>query len=131
MQDLTHGPNPRHVLTMAAPIAAGMLLQTLYYIVDLWFVALLGDAPIAEVSATSPAMFVVFALTQILGVGTVELMSHAVGRKDRGCEPWVQPVRCAGGAVRRGDLAGGVFGAGPFMRTLGADAPTRRQRARA
>jgi len=29
-------------------------------------------------------MFVVFALTQMLGVGTVALISHAVGRKDQG-----------------------------------------------
>jgi Na+-driven multidrug efflux pump len=28
-------------------------------------------------------MFIVFALTQVLGVGTVALISHAVGRKDR------------------------------------------------
>ena len=83
MQDLTHGSIYRHLLAMAAPIAAGMLLQTLYYIVDLYFVAQLGDAPLAGVSATAPVMFVVFALTQILGVGTVALMSHAVGRKDR------------------------------------------------
>ena len=82
MQDLTHGPISRHLLAMAAPIAAGMLLQTLYYIVDLYFVAQLGDAPLAGVSATSPVMFIVFALTQILGVGTVALVSHAVGRKD-------------------------------------------------
>ena len=83
MKDLTHGPILRHVITMAVPIAAGMLLQTLYYIVDLYFVAQLGEAAIAGVSAAGNAMFVVFALTQILGVGTVTLMSHAVGRDDR------------------------------------------------
>lgn len=115
MQDLTQGSIPRHVLTMAAPIAAGMLLQTLYYVVDLWFVAQLGDAPIAGVSATSPVMFVVFALTQILGVGTVALMSHAVGRKDRADANHVfnQSVALAAPCAAA-TLAGGVFGAGPF-----------------
>lgn len=83
MKDLTQGPIPRHVLTMAIPIAMGMLLQTLYFIVDLYFVARLGDAAIAGVSAAGNVMFVVFALTQTLGVGTVALVSHAVGRKDR------------------------------------------------
>ena len=98
---------------MAAPIAAGMLLQTLYYIVDLFFVAQLGDAPLAGVSATSPVMFIVFALTQILGVGTVALISHAVGRKDRAEAIHVfnqsvalaalcAVVTLAGGCARRG-----------------------------
>ena len=39
MGDLTQGPIPGHLLTMAAPIAAGMLAQTLYFLVDLYFVA--------------------------------------------------------------------------------------------
>ena len=36
---------------MAAPIAFGMIFQTLYYLVDLDFVASLGDAAIAGASA--------------------------------------------------------------------------------
>ena len=83
MKDLTQGPIYRHILAMATPIATGMLLQTLYYVVDLYFVAQLGDAALAGVSAAGNAMFIVLALTQMLGVGTVALMSHAVGRKDR------------------------------------------------
>jgi putative MATE family efflux protein len=83
MKDLTQGPIFRNLVALAAPIAAGMLLQTLYYVVDLYFVAALGDAPLAGVSAAGNVMFLVFALTQMLGVGTVTLVSHAVGRKDR------------------------------------------------
>src|SRR5450755_3152883 len=67
---------------MALPIFAGMLLQTLYYIVDLYFVSRLGDAAIAGVSAAGNLAFIVFALTQMLGVGIVALVSQAVGRKD-------------------------------------------------
>ena len=68
---------------MAIPMAAGMIFQTLYYFVDLYFVAKLGDAAIAGVSAAGNAMFVILALTQVLGVGTVALIAHAVGRKDQ------------------------------------------------
>jgi putative MATE family efflux protein len=83
MKDLTQGPIPRHVVEMAIPIAAGMLVQTLYFFVDLYFVSQLGDTALAGVSAAGNLMFVVFALTQLLGVGTVAMVSHAVGRKDR------------------------------------------------
>jgi magnesium-transporting ATPase (P-type) len=82
MRDLTQGSIPRQIIAMAVPIFAGMLLQTLYYIVDLYFVSRLGDAAIAGVSAAGNLTFVVFALTQMLGVGIVALISHSVGRKD-------------------------------------------------
>lgn len=82
MKDLTRGPIAGHLVAMAIPMAAGMIFQTLYYFVDLYFVAQLGDAAIAGVSAAGNAMFVIIALTQVLGVGTIALISHAAGRKD-------------------------------------------------
>ncbi len=82
MKDLTQGPIGGSLVAMAIPIAMGMLFQTLYLVVDLYFVAALGDTAIAGVSTAANAGFVVLALTQMLGVGTVALVSHAAGRKD-------------------------------------------------
>ena len=83
MKDLTQGSVTRIILEMAGPIAAGMIFQTLYLLVDLYFVASLGDAAIAGVGAAGTIMFVVMALTQVLGVGAVALISQAVGRQQR------------------------------------------------
>src|SRR5688500_12544151 len=83
MKDLTQGSIAGHLVSLAVPTAAGMLFQTLYYFVDLYFVAALGDAAVAGVSAAGNVMFLIMALTQVLGVGTVALISHAVGRKDQ------------------------------------------------
>jgi putative MATE family efflux protein len=83
VKDLTDGPIAANILQMALPIAAGMFFQTLYFLIDLYFVAGLGDAALAGVAAAGNVTFIVFALTQVLGVGTVTLISHAVGRKDR------------------------------------------------
>jgi putative MATE family efflux protein len=52
-------------------------------LIDLYFVAGQGDAAIAGVGAAGNAGFLINAFTQILGVGTVSLISHAVGRKDQ------------------------------------------------
>jgi len=82
MKDLTQGPIPRLLVAMAVPIFIGMLFQVLYLLVDLYFVSRLGDAAIAGVSSAGTAGFVILALTQMLGVGTVALVSHAAGRKD-------------------------------------------------
>jgi len=83
MKDLTQGSTTGNIIAMAMPIAFGMIFQTLYYLVDLYFVASLGDVAIAGVSAGGNLMFIVLGLTQVLGVGTVALISHAVGRKDQ------------------------------------------------
>lgn len=82
MKDLTQGPIGGHLAQMSLFLGAGMLIQTLYYIVDLYFVAGLGETPLAGVSAAGTVTFLVLALTQALGVGTLALISHAVGRKD-------------------------------------------------
>ena len=83
MKDLTQGSIANHILKMAAPIAAGMIVQVLYQLVDLYFVSGLGDVAVAGVSAAGNATFIVIALTQVLGVGTVALIAHAVGRRDQ------------------------------------------------
>ena len=44
MKDLTSSSITRNILQMAVPIAAGMFFQTLYFLIDLYFVAGLGDA---------------------------------------------------------------------------------------
>lgn len=82
MKDLTQGPIAGHIARMAGPIALGLLFQTLYYLVDLYFIAPIGGPAIAGVGAAGNVTFLVLALTQVLGVGTMVLVSHAAGRKD-------------------------------------------------
>lgn len=125
MRDLTQGPIPGHLVAMAAPIAAGMLAQTLYFLIDLYFVAGLGDAALAGVGAAGTAMFVVMALTQMLGVGAMALVSQAVGRKDHADADLVfnQSLSLAGFCTLATILSG-YWLAGAYVRTVGADAAT-------
>ena len=83
MRDLTEGSITAHLYALAVPIAIGMGFQTAYFLVDLYFVAQLGDQVIAGVSAAGNVQFLLMALTQVLGVGSMALISHAVGRKDQ------------------------------------------------
>ncbi|HWV92633.1 MAG TPA: MATE family efflux transporter, partial [Burkholderiales bacterium] len=125
MRDLTQGPIPGHLVAMAVPIAAGMLAQTLYFLIDLYFVAQLGDAALAGVGAAGTAMFVVMALTQTLGVGTMALVSQAVGRKDPADADLVfNQAMSLALFCTVATLIGGYALAGCYMRIVGADAPT-------
>ena len=123
MKDLTQGPISRLLVAMAVPIAIGMLFQTLYFLVDLYFVSRLGDAAIAGVSTAGTVSFVILALTQMLGVGTVALVSHAAGRNDRATANLVfnQSVLlsaiCGALTLLWGFLAGGAY-----VRWVAADA---------
>ena len=83
MNDLTKGPIVRAILKMAGFMLVSMLFQTLYILIDLYFVGQLGKVAVAAVSLSGNLMFVVLALTQMLGVGTTALIAHATGRKDR------------------------------------------------
>ena len=83
MQDLTTGPVTRHLLKTTSFMLVTMVFQTLYFLVDLYWVGRLGTAAVAAVGIAGNLSFGVLALTQMLGVGTTTVISHAVGRKDR------------------------------------------------
>ena len=125
MHDLTQGSIPRHIVRMAIPMMIGMVFQTLYFLVDLYFVGRLGDAALAGVSAAGNVNFIVMALTQVLGVGTMVLIAHAAGRKDAADGNLVfnqslLMAAIAGGVV----IVGGLLFSDAYLRTLAADDAT-------
>src|SRR5919107_1552269 len=83
MQDLTKGPISGHLLKTASFMLVTMLFQTMYFLVDLYWVGRLGKEAIAAVGVAGNLTFIVLALSQMLGVGTTTVVSHASGRKDR------------------------------------------------
>jgi putative MATE family efflux protein len=125
MRDLTQGPITRQLVAMTVPIAIGMLFNTLYLLVDMYFVAGIGDTAIAGVGTAGTIMFVMLALTQMLGVGTVALVSHAVGRKDQAeanlifNQSVVLSAICGVLTLAAGWLLGGLY-----VRIMAADAAT-------
>ena len=83
MQDLTTGPITRHLLKATSFMLVTMVFQTLYFLIDLYWVGRLGTEAVAAVGIAGNLTFVVLALTQMLGVGTTALVSHATGRRDQ------------------------------------------------
>jgi putative MATE family efflux protein len=83
VEDLTTGSISRHLLKTTGFMLVTMVFQTLYFLVDLYWVGRLGKEAIAGVSVAGNLTFVVLAITQMLAVGTTTLISHAAGRKDR------------------------------------------------
>src|ERR1700752_183683 len=82
MQELTTGPITRHLMKTASFMLVTMVFQTLYFLIDLYWVGRLGKEAVAAVAIAGNLTFIVLAISQMLGVGTTTLVSHATGRKD-------------------------------------------------
>ena len=82
MQDLATGSVTRHLLKTTSYMLVTMVVQTLYFLVDLYWVGRLGTDAVAAVAIAGNITFIILALTQMLGVGTTTLVSHAVGRRE-------------------------------------------------
>src|SRR6187549_2572128 len=83
MQDLTTGSISRHLLKTTSFMLVTMVFQTLYFLIDLYWIGRLGSQSVAAISIAGNLTFIVLALSQMLGVGTTTLVSHAVGQKDK------------------------------------------------
>jgi len=83
MQDLTTGSVVRHLLKTASFMLVTMVFQTLYSLIDIYWVRRHGKEAAAAVGISGNLSFVVLAISQMLGVGTTTLVSHAAGRRDK------------------------------------------------
>ena len=83
MQDLTTGPVSKHLVRTASYMLVTMVFQTLYFLVDLYWVGRLGKEAVAAVGLAGNLQFVVLAVSQMLAVGATTLVSHAAGQRDQ------------------------------------------------
>lgn len=79
--DLTQGSITRRLLGMAAFIGIGLIFQTLYFLIDLYFVAGIGPSAIAGVGLAGNAFFLAMAASQMVGIGGLSLIARAIGGK--------------------------------------------------
>ena len=82
MQDLTGGSLTGHLLKTTSFMLVSMVFQSLYVLIDLYWVGQLGTEAVAAVGISANLSFVVLAISQMLGVGTTTVVSHAAGRKE-------------------------------------------------
>jgi Na+-driven multidrug efflux pump len=106
VKDLTEESIGKHILQMAVPIAAGMFFQTLYFLVDLYFVAHWGDAAIAGVAAAGLAS----SLAVAVGVVLLAFYFHRLERYVAfDATAWRPNLAAWGRLLRIGLPAGGEF----------------------
>lgn len=77
------GDPRRAILKLALPMIAAMLIQTLYNLVDAFWVAGLGADALAAIGFVFPFFFFAMALSNGLGIGVGSALSRRIGSGDK------------------------------------------------
>src|SRR5258705_6961905 len=91
-QDFTEVPLRRAIFLLAVPMILEMSMESLFVLVDIFWVSRLGAEAVATVGLTEAMLTLIFTVAMGLGIGATATVARRIGEKD--------PERAARSAVQ-------------------------------
>jgi putative MATE family efflux protein len=120
-QDFTQAPIGQSVILLAVPMVLEMLMESVFAVVDIFFVGRLGAAAVAAVGVTESLMTVIYAVAIGLSISASATVARRIGEKDpeRAARAAVQAIALGGLIAAAIGVAGAMF-APALLRAMGA-----------
>jgi len=120
--DYTEGAIGRSLLLLAVPMVLETLMESLFAVVDVFFVGKLGADAIATVGLTESMIYMIYAIAMGLGIGGMAVVARRIGEHDpKGAAKSAVQAILLGIIVGAAIGAAGVTFAPDFLRLLGAE----------
>lgn len=120
-QDFTIGSLPRAVFLLSVPMILEMGMESLFGVLDAFFVGRLGADAVAAVGVTEAMLTVVFAVAIGLGMSTTAMVARRVGEKDaEGAAKAAAQAVILGVLLSAPIALAGVFLGGDLLAWMGA-----------
>jgi putative MATE family efflux protein len=124
-RDFTKIPLSKAILLLSIPMVLEMIMESVFALVDIFFVSRLGAEAVATVGITESLMTIIYAIGIGLSVGTTALVARRIGEK-RPEEASVAAVQAiiTGIIVSLAFSVTGIFFAKDLLRIMGASEET-------
>ena len=120
--DYTEGPIGRAVLLLAVPMVLETIMESIFAVVDVFFVSKLGPAAVATVGLTESMMAIIYTVAVGLSIGVTAMVARRTGEKDGdGAAESATQAILLGLAVAVVIGALGVFYSRQLLALMGAD----------
>lgn len=121
-RDFTQGSLGVAIFILAVPMIVEMMAESLFAIVDIFFVSRLGSGAVAVVSITESLMYLIYSVAIGLSIGATATVARRIGEKDPdGAAKAATHSLYLGAFASLALGAIGVIFAPNFLRLMGAD----------